>query len=228
MISAATVLFYALVTSAEPAESSWSAPPDSPQQAEAAPVPDRKPPAAGSASALSGTRIRDVALALGAWAARPYGIGVLGGLLHVSVASEMDAGAPKWKFVEAACDLRGGQTIPGLPVGEGVVTLTAWSNPRKAVRGGVGLDAGLVGYRRATTGGWEVGSSAGGHLALHADVLRPRDRAGFVEVSAGIRALSSRGVEFSAVALVGLAFRSEEIFVRRAERSGRDEPADPD
>ena len=70
-----------------------------------------------------------------------------------------------------------------------------------------------------------MGTSGGAHLAFHADMLRARNRAGFVEVRAGLSALS-RGAELSAVALVGLAFRAEAIIVRRAERAAPGEPDD--
>lgn len=221
LIPAAAVLLSVLVTQVE--QSSWSAPPNAPHEPAEAPDPGGKPAAAGGALAPGGTQIRDVALGLGPWLSRPYGIEVLGGVLHVSFASEMGAGALRGKFVEVACDVSGGRTAPGLPVAESAVALTVWSTPRSAMRAGAGLDASLVGYRRATTGGWEMGTSAGGHLAVHADMLRGRDRAGFVEVSAGIRALS-RGAELSAVALVGLAFRTEAILVRRAERAPLNSP----
>lgn len=224
LMTAAAVLFSVLVAQGEPRDSSWSAPPNTVQETDAPPVAEREPAEPANALAMGDTHLREVALALGAWAARPYGIGVLGGVLHVSVASEMRGGPAAGTFFDVACDLSGGRTVPGLRVGEGVVSFTAWSTPSRAMRGGAGLDLSVVGYRRATTGEWKVGTSAGGHLAFHADMLRARNRAGFVEVRAGIRALS-RGAELSAVALVGVVFRHGSILGRRGERAI---PAAPD
>ena len=121
---AATVLLAAVMTQGEPGASSWAAPPETAQETEAPPAAGREAAAPGDALALGGTQIRDRALAIGAWGARRYGIGVLGGVLHASTASEVRAGVLGGKFVEVACDLSGGRTAPGLRVGEAVVGLT--------------------------------------------------------------------------------------------------------
>ena len=203
----------------EPGASEWPAAPTveepAPRPAALAPTV-REPPS---------RQLRDGMLALGGWGASRYGINAAGGVLRLSRGTEAIDGALQGKLVDVGLELALGETAPGLRIWDALASLTVWSSPRRAVRAGLGLDVGAVSYRRVTTGGWEVGGAAGARVALHVDVLPGRDRLGFVEVHAGIRALS-RGSELSAFALVGLAFRTEALVVPRAAPAAV-EPRDP-
>jgi hypothetical protein len=219
--TAAAALCAALLAQGEPEPraSEWTAAPlveEPPPRSAMSQPSEREPPS---------TQLVDGMLALGGWGASRYGMGAAGGVLRLSRGTEAIAGGLKGKLVDVGLELAIGETGPGLRIWDALASITVWSSPRRAVRGGLGLDAGAVSYRRVTTGRWEVGGAAGARIALHVDVLPARDRLGFVEVHAGIRALS-RGSELSAFALVGLAFRTEAPFVRRGP-AGPVEPRDP-
>jgi hypothetical protein len=190
-----------------------------------APVP-RAPGSGPEARAPSSMQLHEGMLSLGGWGAQRYGINATGGVIRLARGSELVSGALQDKLVDIALELALGETGPGLRLGEAVTSVMLWSSPRRAVRGGIGLDVGAVSYRRVTTGGWEVGGAAGARVGLHVDLFGTRDRVGFFEMHGAIRALS-QGAELSAFALVGLAFRTEDLVVRTRADGVLPEPGWP-
>jgi hypothetical protein len=187
----------------EPGVSEWTQP--EPVEEPASQAPEvRAPP---------GMQLHEGMLSLGGWGAQRYGINATGGVIRLARGTEVVSGLLQDKLVDIALEFALGETGPGLRLGDVLTSVTVWSSPRRAVRGGVGLDVGAVMYRRVTNGGWEAGGAAGARVGLHVDLFGTRDRVGFFELHGAIRALS-QGAELSAFALVGLAFRTEDLVVQ--------------
>lgn len=115
-----------------------------------------------------------------AWVPAPREFQVMAGY-HVLSLMGLEAEGPSLRLARSlrartltllAADLFAGRTSAGLSLRSASLGVEIWTDPASAVRAGVGLDLGILGYQRATTGEWETLLTPGVRGGLEVAVIR--------------------------------------------------------